>query len=575
MSAKVPPRSTKGQKPSCSVHQDDGILEDGRDSAEHSRTSDSTHKDVDSTREAKPNSRRASQLPQRATARQSSMRVDSMKVPKCSGTLYSERIRDSLRKAEAEMVARKNSASSKELRGITHSSRTDINQMLPPTKLERSFSTQRQGIDRASTQFQSQRAASNVIRGQPGEPHTMGSRPSSLETKAMSSMTDFIPKPVVAQACRKLSGNAQPAPESPKTELQTVEPNGHGAERISGYVRKNEFNTSLAIQSISSHGRSRNQQVTDLSKIAKLSLIEVKPKDVSGSYQHRPPFSTMQQHFSPKKTLKAPTASFLVQPSSAHIGTHELSNETVQIQTELAHLHLLLCSASQVQNQWERDAKQCLQTRFERLRQRHVQLNGLAQSYQTFLNYSVLISWCDNMTSIEFAEKVQLLSHNVLEISALMESRGRYTCVLSDFELWLARARRIQDTRIKVLDAPRQDIEFIEGIGDDWKVEVAALEMKLTSFSRELRSVGKLQGNAFLARLLLSLQRVVVNLLDELGALRGIENDLMVQDTLWIEAMVGELTSNTDGGVMPVISTSDRGIWHTGSETYSGLELDQ
>lgn len=566
MSAQVLPRSNKGQNPSRSVHPDDGVSEDGKNPAEHSHTSDKPHKEVDSTRGAKDNSRRASQLPQRATARQSSMRIDSMKLPRHSDALSSEGSRDSLRKADVEVVVGKHSASSKESRGSTYASRTGKNQMLPPKKSERSLSIQRQGVDSGLAQFRNPRTASNGSRSQPGNPHMMVPRSSSSEMKAMTGIAELAPRVNVGPPGRELSGNTQ----SLRTELETVEPNGHGTERISGYRgNKYEFNPALTTQSISSHSRSSSLQITDLSNIAKLTSTETKPRDISSAYQHRPPFSTLQQHFSPKKTLKAPTASFLVQASSKQSGLHELSNETVQIQTELTHLHLLLCSAPQVQNQWERDTKQCLQSRFERLHGSHVQLNGLAQSYQASLNHSALISWCDDMSGIELAEKVQLLSHNVLEISALMESGGRYACILSDFELWFARARRIQDMRNRLLDAVEQDLEFVEGIDNDWKVEIAALEMKLTSYSRELRSVGKVQGNAVLARLLLSLQRVVVNLLDELGAIRGIEKEFMVQETLWIKATIGALTSNTYGGA------SDRGVWHIGPETYSGLALDQ
>lgn len=556
MSAKVLPRNNRDHKSSRSMDQDDGFSEKESRLAGQSHTSDEPHK------EANLSSRRASQLPQRTTMKQSSIRNDCMKASQCSRTPLSAENGEIHCKTGVEVVVEKNSALSKQLNGSTYSSRTKKGQMLAPKSLGGMLSTHRQHNDIALPQIRSQRVASNRSRSQLGEPHMMASRSSSSETKAKNGSAELITHKAIGQATKGLGRSAQAASKAPRTELETVVPNSHGTQRISSHGRKKyDLKPAQAIHAIPGHARPGNQPITNHLNIGMLPSTEVRARDISSGSQHRPPFTTLQQHFSPKKILKAPTASTSAQFSNNHNGSLELSNETIQMQTELTHLHLLLSSAPLVQTQWERNTQHCLQSHFERLHGRHVQLNDVAQSYQASLNHSALKTWCENMSGIELAEKVQLLSQNVLEVPALMESGGRYTRVLSGFEVWFATACRIRDTRNRAVDRLGQDLEFIQDIGDDWKTEMAGLDMKLTSYARELRSLDKLQGNAALVRLLFSLQRVVVNLLDELSTIRSIEDDLMVQEALWIEAMIDGISFNPAGRVSSVASASCQGIW--------------
>ena len=76
--------------------------------------------------------------------------------------------------------------------------------------------------------------------------------------------------------------------------------------------------------------------------------------------------------------------------------------------------------------------------------------------------------------------------------------------------------------------------------------------------------MGKSQGSSTLAHFLLSFQRAVTNLLDELGMIRGIESDLMAQETWEIEAMIA-LSAIADDSNTSSIPASYQGIWHAGS----------
>lgn len=563
MSPKTLPLSNDSDKSFHLMHREDGVPRAESHSLVHSHMfneAGNQGKEAGPVRETRRIPQRRSQLPQKATARQSSMRKLSSKEIDRLGALSSEGTKDGHRGSSAELILGKSGLMPKH-RARDSSSRGDMRTMLPPMQPVRALSTQSYGFDGAQTKTGNPKPASNRLGSQPDAPIALKSLSrSSIEPPEMG-VAKLEPRIAADQADQRASGNVSPGFNNRETGLVTAKSHYHGTDGKSGHVRINKFELNKALMEPSRrHGRSRSQQLSDATT---LPSVEVATRKISSTHQHRPPFSTLQRHFSPKKALTGSIAPVLAQPTTKYGGSHELSTENVQIQTELTQLHLLLDPAVEVQKQWERSAKTCLQSHFELLRERYIQLEGLVQSRRASVNHSALIAWCDELPIVKVAEKLQLLSHNVQEISALIESGGRYTRLLNTFELWFARACRIRDSHNRSLDTTRQDLEFIESIGDDWKIEVASLEVKLSSCSRELRAVGNSQGSSTLAHFLLSFQRAVTNLLDELGMIRGIESDLMAQETWEIEAMIA-LSAIADDSNTSSIPASYQGIWHAG-----------
>lgn len=561
---KILPLSNDSDQSSHLMHHENGVSRDESRSSEHSHMS---HEAGDRGREAGPVRetrrvpQRRSQLPQKITARQSSMRKLSSKETDRLRVLSSESTQDSHRGPGAELVSGQNGLMPKH-RARDSSSRGDMRTMLPPMQPLRALSTQRHGTSGAQSKTSNPKPASNRLGSQRDASITMKSLSlSSIEPSEMG-VAKLEPRVAAVQAKQRAGGNVSPAFNDRETGSVTAKSHDHGSDGKSGHVIVNKFEFNKALMEPSQrYGSSRSQQ---LSEVTTLPSLEVATRKISSTHQHRPPFSTLQRHFSPKKILTGSIAPVLAQTTAKHGGSHELSPENVQIQTELTQLHLLLDPAIEVQKQWEESAKSCLQSHFELLRERHLQLEELVQSHRASVNHSALIAWCDELPIVKVAEKLQLLSHNVQEISALMESGGRYNRLLYTFELWFARACRIRDSHNRSLDTTKQDLEFIESIGDDWKIEVASLEVKLSSYSRELRDVGKSQGSSTLAHFLLSFQRAVNNLLDELSMIRGIESDLMAQETWEIEQMMA-LSAIADNSNTSSIPASYQGIWHAGS----------
>lgn len=559
MSSNALPRSNKNRNSSSLVRQEAGVSEMHE---KHSVTSSGSNQNgdrVSGMKKPRVISQRKSQIPQRSSARQSTMMR--------SESLADADVSDITRETPGEQGSESNfediNWSFKHQTVADKPVQRNTKSMLPPMKpVERSVSVKTQDSSRTPSSVGIQRSAStranlDVLR--PGV-----SRSSSQARPSVAGISKHAQKASVYQANHE---NASPAPEALQIGLAIGQSSKSRTDQIYSHMRySSELEPISTADTVSRHTRPRAQQLPKLSLSDPLilSTTETALRKTSGSFQQqqRAPFSTLQQQFFPKKSLKVPTTTLFLPAASKHSGTHELSNGDIQIQTELIQLHLLLRSAVEVQHLWEISAKLCLQSHFELLREKHVKLDRLIKSRQATKNHSALVAWCDAMSKLELSEKLQLLSHNNLEISTLLESGGKFTRVLDSFKPWFSRAHRIRNTRKIPPGSVGCDPEFIESIGDDWRLEVATLEMKLASYSRDLRNVVMPLANSNLACFLLSLQKLVGNLLEELDVIRGIERDVMAEETIWIESAIPKLPPDADDSLKPLSSGSYQGIWH-------------
>lgn len=554
------PRSNKNQKSSPLVRQEAGVSEMHE---KHSVTSSGSNHDGDResglVKEPRVISQRKSQLPQRNSARQG--------TAMCSESLVdidvSDMTRETLREPGIDSNFGNVNGSFKHQRVAEKPVQRNTKSMLPPMKpTGRSVSIKTQNSTRTPSSVGIQRSAST--RANSGVLRPGLSRSSSQARPSVTGIAKPAQKITVYQANHE---NALPAPEALQVGLAIGQTSESRTDQIYSHTRyTSELNPISTADTAFRHTRSRTQQLPKLSPSdpSILSTTDTSSRNPSGSHQQqqRAPSSTFQQHFSPKKILKVPTTTFFLPGTSKHSGTHELSNGEIQLQTELIQLHLLLRSAAEMHDLWERSAKVCLQSHFELVREKHVELDRRIKAQQASKNHSALVAWCDAMSRLELAQKLQSLSHGTLDISTLLESGGRFTRVLDSFEPWFSRAHRIRKSRKMPPGSVWCDLEFIECIGDDWKLEVANLEMKLASYSRELRSVVMPQAGSNLACFLLSFQKLVGNLLEELDVVRGIERDVMAEETTWIESAILKIPPDADDSLKPLSSSAYQGIWH-------------
>ena len=261
----------------------------------------------------------------------------------------------------------------------------------------------------------------------------------------------------------------------------------------------------------------------------------------------RPAFSAVQQHYPPSKKSVSVASVDNVKPMTTMEGDYDKFSD---LSVELTQLHMLHRTAAGVQQQWKDSARKSFQHQFDDLCMRHVELKEIAHQQRTLLNQLALVEWCQGIPSSHVAEKVQQVSRNIADIRALLEPDGKYVRVLEIFESWFARAQEILGLREKdIVSTQRQDLKFIDGIGDGWKAEAMVLERELTYCLRELKAFGEIRAVSSLGRILSLHKTLVLNLLEELDVVQWIENDIMEHEGLWMERTINDLSSNVNSNI--------------------------
>lgn len=314
---------------------------------------------------------------------------------------------------------------------------------------------------------------------------------------------------------------------------------------------------------VSRHARPSSQQVqkpsmscSKGSSTSSSNMEPIVPKD------RRPVFSTYQQHFTPRKGPKLPTASFLAPPLKKVSNEDSLSAQLACLQMDLAQLHMLHGSSDAVQTAWEKSAQASFRQKLQRLSKQESLLRDIERQRHACINYPAWKVWGEGSSNIEFTERIQIVSQNLHDIAMLLDVGGKYSHVIAQFESWFASTSRIRNARSSGSSVSEVDIDFIEGIGDGWKAEVIALERKLSAAMRDLRKLGQPAEGSSIAVVISLLRDATVSMLEELTSLRVIEHDLITLEARWIEQEAAKITSGTQDDALVAKLPSLRGIWH-------------
>lgn len=338
---------------------------------------------------------------------------------------------------------------------------------------------------------------------------------------------------------------APPRPSSDR-RYNTAQQVGGDVCKVSVRPRANSGTNSIPrFAKPASHGRSMSQQVEHSSRT---SVPSRSPSQRHATAQYRKPaFSTMQQHFTPKK---APSPLESASSMNPQVGFELITGPLLQIQTELAQLHLMHRSAGTGQHDWENSAKRKYELRFIDLCAKNSEIKEIAHQQQACINQLALVEWCQGVPSVQVAERVQQLSRNLVDTYALLDSDGKFTRVLAVFHSWFTQAKRVQDSRNNgMAKSISHDLAFLEGIGDGWKAEAMVLERELSYSSRELKALGDTRKESSLGRILILYKNLVQRLLDELDVIQWIESEIMGQETGWKAQMIDKLSSKIDHGI--------------------------
>ena len=253
----------------------------------------------------------------------------------------------------------------------------------------------------------------------------------------------------------------------------------------------------------------------------------------------RPAFSTLQQHYSPKKSAfskpPVPTSkSLLAEPPT----TGQISPDILNIQTRLLQLHLLHIRAASIHKQWEGSAEKALLKKFAATAALHHATRSKEHGLQERVNLKALEAWD---TDIGLAEKLAVLAALLHELPALIEPDGRYTRLVNTFERWITWVESIHGARTKQFsygpDEPK-NTEVIDGIGATWKIEHAALVRKVAGLVRQAQTLDVPGEGSTPAVVVRVCKEMLKGMADELKIMQKIESEVEAREKEWVD---GEL----------------------------------
>jgi hypothetical protein len=247
----------------------------------------------------------------------------------------------------------------------------------------------------------------------------------------------------------------------------------------------------------------------------------------------RPAFTTLQQHFTPRKIGKPPTSLFLhpILPADAN----SLSSEIVSLQSELLQLHLLHRLSAQMERRWQISAKRSLQMTFEEVAGLHQTMLKHERFGQEQKNLQVLIEWSNRSPAKSLNEYTQLLSGPLHELPSLVEPAGRFQRLVGEYEQWMVRVESMRSVRVSMNDN-RSNLGPVEGLGDLWKAENAALVRKITSLAHDLGHLDQSSPGSSIDCVVDTCSALLRTISDELQTMQSIEADVVSKEKDYVEA---------------------------------------
>ena len=262
--------------------------------------------------------------------------------------------------------------------------------------------------------------------------------------------------------------------------------------------------------------------------------------------QGRPAFSTLQQHFTPRKNGKAPTSTFLHPPAS-EVGAGSLSAEIIGLQSELLQLHLLHASAAETNRRWELSAKKSLRGKFDEVASLYQVMQENERQGQEQKNIQALHEWNSGSATFGLVEHIQILSGPLHELPSLMDSGGRFMRLVDESERWMSKVVEVWAAREDDMNGRGGDLGHVEGLGDAWRAENAVLMRKLTTFSRDLNRITQPASGSSIASIVATCKVLLDGILDELHVMQTIEASVVTREQEWVETRLQAIARGVGG----------------------------
>ncbi|KAL1389781.1 hypothetical protein HDK64DRAFT_268444 [Phyllosticta capitalensis] len=358
-----------------------------------------------------------------------------------------------------------------------------------------------------------------------------GSRPgSSASTAAPRSLA---PQQQVRASSRSRAATMADAP-SERTTQQSI---ASTASKIGGTDRK------LANSSAQVHSRSKSEFAAPRTQTGRAAAKTPPATERDPAQNLKPTFSTLQQHYSPKKTMepRKPTSEF-IKPSSRPTPDDDVSTDVLALQTELLQLHVLRETSAFTKSQWETSAERALRIQFYEVATAYHSMRKNEGEVQELVNLQALQEWSSGSSKLGLAENVQLLGPVLNELRALTDSGGRYTRLVQEFEQWVAQVEEIWSHR-----EVKQSFDVADSLGEEWKTEVSSLIRKVSLLAREMERIVEPRNGSSIAAVVSQCRSLVKGMSKELQNMRRIEIDVEKREAQFVDAGLESIAATPQG----------------------------
>lgn len=279
----------------------------------------------------------------------------------------------------------------------------------------------------------------------------------------------------------------------------------------------------------------------------------------------RPAFTTLQQHYTPKKSAKAPTLSMIAASPTKVANSHVLSSEMNRVQNELLQLHLLHRTSAEIQQQWENNAESTLLHQYQGVAEGYRTLRLKQAKAQERTDLLALKEWEASHDRHSFSEKVGLLSRTLHDLSNMDSKGGKFAHVVTTFDRWLVMSEDVKELGQRSNSSDTQGMKFLESLGEAWRADVAALEMRVASRTLDLKRLEQPLRGSSLAYLVEICSTLAAQMSEELRSMREIESEVLAREAAWVRRAVDCIDAEVDCEAKNAKSVIRRGVWQTGS----------
>lgn len=204
----------------------------------------------------------------------------------------------------------------------------------------------------------------------------------------------------------------------------------------------------------------------------------------------------------------------------------------------------------------------------------HHQYDGVVEGYRVLrfkqskaqerIDLQALREWEAGHESRSFSEKVGLLSRTLQDLGNIDSAGGKFAQVVTSFERWLVMSEGAKELGKRRNFSDAKGTEFLESLGEGWRADVVALEMRVGSRALDLKRLGQPLEGSSLAYLVEICTTSVMQMSEELRTMREIEWEVLGREAELIRRAVDCIDPEDECEPENAKSPIRRPAWQTG-----------